>query len=1031
VTALRTRAAAVRDRTMIILPEVTPDRKPVSHRANMVKVVVGTGVWAIPLLVPAGPGNTAPADVFLGFAVLIAILWFATKNQPLRFPYALPVGLAVLAGALASTVYYAGAYISVGGGLITLLQDVFLLAWALSIANLGRDPALLSTILRAWAISGPFWAAVMLIGVFGHISLLSGETARDGVRAAFTLGDPNLAANYFICSLLVLRAARYPRHRLARWICCALIVTAIVLTGSNGGALMLIVTTVLGALFRLAKRYGGVPAVITASALMLAVITLGPHVHVQDIVRQAQASSQLAQDSIGRQAESSGSRSMILTETIQLYLYYDTPIGIGPGGTKSAFEQHHFSYVKMAHDDYAAALVERGVLGGAALVLLMMMVAMRCRRIASRPLRREYAEIVPRPELLGAAVIGMFISATLYQVLHFRHLWALLGIVAAVDLFGRQQRGDDKPKLRLPSGRPPSETVSAFAGTGRHRSDRASRWSPKLHERTDQPGGPRAAGPRKAGGTPEADGAQWADGSTGADGSMGAAASGTRGTGAAGAADLANAAEYELTLPLPIVPWSASTPWQGTGQHPAGAADPVSAPEGAETAPERAGTTEAVSPAASPARRSSGRLSKLVPAVLGANVAARLVAIGALTAATILVAHAGGPKLLGELTLLRVLPGLIGVLVACGLPSAAPYFLAGRDFAGNRRVRPTLFMLTLFGSLAATGCWLALSPVLHRVFFHSWHMGVVIASTVPVFSQLWVAVGKSFLQGEHDMRGANWAIAIEEAAFLPVYVGLLPLLHGTALLLTALVGADVLVAVGIGIRLFRRGFVKDWGKPEWKLARHICRYGLRGQIGGMLSLLNLRLDVAILGALVGPGTLGVYAVASKYAELLRLPGLAITYVLYPRLATRDRKEASRDVAQLLPRAFFLTAVAAIPLAAAVPLLPFVYGRAFTGADIPAYILLFGLVGEGVAGLVSAYLYGVGRPGMNSLALGVSVLVTVGLDIALIPHYHAIGAAIASCAAYLTSSAALLVCYFTVRRLVHVPVHRATPVARAS
>ena len=89
----------------------------------------------------------------------------------------------------------------------------------------------------------------------------------------------------------------------------------------------------------------------------------------------------------------------------------------------------------------------------------------------------------------------------------------------------------------------------------------------------------------------------------------------------------------------------------------------------------------------------------------------------------------------------------------------------------------------------------------------------------------------------------------------------------------------------------------------------------------MLSLVNLRLDVAILGALVGPGTLGIYAVASKYAELLRLPGLAITYVLYPRLAARDREEASRAVVALLPRALVFTVLAAIPLAVAVPLLP--------------------------------------------------------------------------------------------------------------
>jgi O-antigen/teichoic acid export membrane protein len=241
-------------------------------------------------------------------------------------------------------------------------------------------------------------------------------------------------------------------------------------------------------------------------------------------------------------------------------------------------------------------------------------------------------------------------------------------------------------------------------------------------------------------------------------------------------------------------------------------------------------------------------------------------------------------------------------------------------------------------------------------------------------------------------------------------------MHGTSLLMTALVGADVLVVLGIAVRLARRGYRRGWGKPDPRLAREICGYGIRGQVGGMLSLINLRLDVAILGALVGPGTLGIYAVASKYAELLRLPGLAVTYVLYPRLAARDRKEAAQAVAALLPRALVLTMLAALPLAAAVPLLPYVYGPAFAAAMIPAYILLFGLVGEGVAGLVSAYLYAVGRPGANSLALGVSVVVTIVLDVTLIPRYHVIGAAVASAVAYLISSAALVACYFFVRKL---------------
>ena len=450
MTALASWAVApVRETTPPpVPPPPVPPRRSASHRVDLVKITMGAAIWAMPLLIPAGPGNTAPADIFLAAAIIIAALWFASRRYVMRFPYLAPVGLSILAGSLASTVAYSGAYVSVGGGLISLIQDAFLLAWAITIANLGRDHALLRSITRAWGISATFWAALMIIGVIAHISLLSGETTRDGVRAAFTLGDPNLAANYFLCSLLVLRAAMFPRRRALRWPCCALLVTAIALTGSNGGVLALLLTTLLGGLFRMARRRGAVPTIITAAALVLTVLLIAPHVKVQSLLAKAETNSQLAHDSIGRQAESSGSRSTILSQTIELYFTGDNPIGIGPGGTKGAFQRHQYAYVKMAHDDYAAALVERGLLGGVALIFLLVIVAARCRRIAAQPPRREFAEVFPRPELLGAAVIGMFMSAMFYQVLHFRHLWALLGIIAAVDLWGRRERASGRTATR-------------------------------------------------------------------------------------------------------------------------------------------------------------------------------------------------------------------------------------------------------------------------------------------------------------------------------------------------------------------------------------------------------------------------------------------------------------------------------------------------------------------------------------------------------------------------------------------------------
>ena len=69
-------------------------------------------------------------------------------------------------------------------------------------------------------------------------------------------------------------------------------------------------------------------------------------------------------------------------------------------------------------------------------------------------------------------------------------------------------------------------------------------------------------------------------------------------------------------------------------------------------------------------------------------------------------------------------------------------------------------------------------------------------------------------------------------------------------------------------------------------------FGMRAQIGGILNLLNLRLDVIILGALAGPAPVGVYVVASKLAELLRLPALALTWVSYPQFARRAAMSAA-------------------------------------------------------------------------------------------------------------------------------------------
>jgi len=414
--------------------------------------------------------------------------------------------------------------------------------------------------------------------------------------------------------------------------------------------------------------------------------------------------------------------------------------------------------------------------------------------------------------------------------------------------------------------------------------------------------------------------------------------------------------------------------------------------------------------------RSLGTRLGSLGGMLVANVAARVVALASVALGTLLVARTAGAAGVGIYALLRVLPGLTGVVVSCGLPGAIAYFLAGpsRD---DRRLPSTLAALTLVGGVAGALVWITLMPLAGGRLFPGVSALVTAAAGLTVLTQLIVATTKSCAQGSGDMRGANLVIVNEELMFVPVYGALWFAGRATdAGLVWSLLAADVLTFGWSLARLHRRGFFQGAQRPSSGLARRIAVYGLRAQIGGIMTLLNLRLDFVLLSVLAGPAVLGVYAIASKFAELIKVPGMALTYVLYPRYSRSGPASAGADARRLLPWVGVPIALAVGPLwAAAGWLIPALYGSAFTHAVTPARIILVGLVLEGVAGVITAYLYGIGRPGLNSWAMGAGLAITVLLDVVLIPPFGSTGAAIASAAAYLGSSLALVGCFAALER----------------
>ena len=389
-------------------------------------------IAALPLAVPAGPANIVPTDGLIAVALMACLLWGGASVHRWRLPYAVPVGLLLVGGALGAL---AGPVPATG--LVALVQDTALIALCWAVVNVAHSPENFRLLITTWAYSAVVWVGVLYIGLATGQEALTGQTANQGSRVQLTLADPSYAANYFVLSLMILWATGVPRNRAIRYLACAALVVGVLTTGSNSGLLSLIVATAVAAVAGARLRWGLVPSLAVAAALVLCGVALAAQVSLTDVQDRARESEiSFLRDGIGR-GTSVEQRGTLLAESVDLYRD-GSLLGEGPVSTKTRLRERMAPFEKEAHDDYAAALTERGAIGFAGVLLLVAGLVARLVVISTERLRDGFAAVVTRPNALAGAVVGTLAAGTVYELLHVRHVWVLFAFVAALCLWGRR-----------------------------------------------------------------------------------------------------------------------------------------------------------------------------------------------------------------------------------------------------------------------------------------------------------------------------------------------------------------------------------------------------------------------------------------------------------------------------------------------------------------------------------------------------------------------------------------------------------------
>jgi len=363
----------------------------------------------------------------------------------------------------------------------------------------------------------------------------------------------------------------------------------------------------------------------------------------------------------------------------------------------------------------------------------------------------------------------------------------------------------------------------------------------------------------------------------------------------------------------------------------------------------------------------------------------------------LVVSRTLGPVGRGDVVFLTAIAWLVSNLSTVGIQEANAN-LAGAE-PGLRRALATnsLVFAALFGTAAAGALTLLIALVPAVGGDSDPGLRALTFSSLPV---LVLAVYLKFLvQADYGFLVTNAAWLITPVANLTVNgllaaVGLLSV--GTAV--ATWIGGQVLGAALLVWYVARR--LAGFGRPDLRLAGRTLGFGVKSHAGRVMLLGNYRLDQWILGAVSGARELGLYSVAVAWAEALWQLPTALAAVQRPDVVRASVRDAVRQASMAFRAATAVTLVLAVAFVAAAPILCVtIFGESFRGSIDDLRVLVTGAFGVVALKQLSNVLTGRGKPTLASAAIGVSFLATVVLDIALIPSYGGLGAAIASSISY--------------------------------
>jgi PST family polysaccharide transporter len=359
------------------------------------------------------------------------------------------------------------------------------------------------------------------------------------------------------------------------------------------------------------------------------------------------------------------------------------------------------------------------------------------------------------------------------------------------------------------------------------------------------------------------------------------------------------------------------------------------------------------------------------------------------------IAHELGPTNYGMLNFALAYAALFVPLGSLGLERIAVRDMARRPEARGEIVG-TAFTLKLTGALAGT---------LLALIGAQWTGGNVPRAllAVAVLANVFVAFDvidfawQAQERFDLGVKARGMALLLCTAGRIALIVaGASVIAFGSMVLVEAAAGA---ILLAIGARWTRMEF--GWRRFEGTTARRLLADGWPVVATETAVMVFQRCDLLVLGWLVGEREVGVYSAAQKIMQVsFFIPPLA-GKLIFPQLARTANPDEAAALVQRLMNGLVATGyvIAAFLWLCSGPVVHALFGAGFADAARPLRWLAACTIFVFMGSAHSLFLISRNRQAITLRLALLTAIVSVGLNVWLVPHYREIGAAAAALATY--------------------------------